>query len=219
MKLERDNFIIKCEDELPYINEAVDYLEQKMKDVMDFFELDSLDKKINIVVWNDLEDYKKHIEEYFEYKDYMRADTNDGNINLLSIEEAHKTHEHANMTKDELKSTILHEYVHICQQNSELEHIKNEIAWFWEALATNLGNPDKFKKISIKATNTEIKDFNSLKDNYFIAFTIGNYMLENYSHEEILKYIKYPSKLLDDENKILDEAREWSNSVVKGVRK
>ena len=144
----------------------------------------------------------------------MRADTNDGNINLLSIEEAHKTHTHADMTIDELKSTILHEFVHICQQQVQLEKNNNDIVWFWEALATNLGNPEKFSKTRIKASNEEINNFNSLQNNYPIAFTIGNYMLENYAHEEILEYIKYPTKLLNDENKILNESREWSNNIL-----
>ena len=214
MVLEKQNFVIKYDDELSYINDAIDYLEMNMKNIMNFFEINSFSNKINIIVWNNLEAYKKHIEKFFEYHDYMRADTNDGNINLLSIEEAHKTHTHADMTIDELKSTILHEFVHICQQQVQLEKNNNDIVWFWEALATNLGNPEKFSKTRIKASNEEINNFNSLQNNYPIAFTIGNYMLENYAHEEILEYIKYPTKLLNDENKILNESREWSNNIL-----
>ena len=214
MVLEKQNFVIKYDDELSYINDSIDYLEMNMKDIMNFFEINSFQNKINIIVWNNLEAYKKHIEKFFEYHDYMRADTNDGNINLLSIEEAHKTHTHANMNIDELKSTILHEFVHICQQQVQLEKNNNDIVWFWEALATNLGNPEEFSKTRIKASNEEISNFNSLQNNYLIAFTIGNYMLENYAHEEILEYIKYPTKLLNDENKILNESREWSNNIL-----
>ena len=92
-----------------------------------------------------------------------------------------------------------------------MEHLDSDIVWFWEALATNLGNPEAFSNISIKATNEEINNFNSLEQNYPTAFTIGNYMLENYSHEGILEYVKYPSKLLVDSEKILNAAREWSN--------
>ena len=215
MVLERKDFIINYDEKLTYILEIVDYLESKTNDIMNFFNLDSLSTKRKIVVYNDLELYKKHIEEFYEYHDFMRADTNDGNINLLSIEEAHKTKEHKDMTINELKSTILHEFVHICQQESELEHLDTDIVWFWEALATNLGNPEAFSKVEINATNEEIEDFNSLSQNYFIAFTIGNYMLENYNHEDILEYVKYPSKLIDDSEKILNSAREWSNQKIK----
>ena len=184
---------------------------------MSFFELNSLNSKRKIVIYNDLRLYKRHIEQFYEYHDYMCADTNDGNINLLSLDEAHKTKEHKDMTLDELKSTILHEFVHICQQESELEHLDNDIVWFWEALATNLGNPEAFSKITIKANNDEIDDFNSLSLNYPIAFTIGNYMLENYDHDDILEYVKYPSKLLVNSEKILNAAREWSNQNNKTI--
>ena len=211
MILEKNNFIITYDENISYIPEVVDYLEFRTKAIMDFFELDSLNSKRKIIIYNNLELYKRHIEQFYEYHDYMCADTNDGNINLLSLEEAHKTKEHKDMTLDELKSTILHEFVHICQQESELEHLDNDIVWFWEALATNLGNPEEFSKVIIKATNEEINNFNYLPQNYPIAFTIGKYMLGNYNHEAILEYIKYPSKLLEDSEQILNAAREWSN--------
>ena len=212
MVLEKNSFTIYYDENISYIPEVVDYLESKTNEIMKFFELDSLNSKKKIVIYNNLELYKKHIEQFYEYHDYMCADTNDGNINLLSLEEAHKTHEHKNMTLEELKSTILHEFVHICQQDSELEHLGSDIVWFWEALATNLGNPEEFTKVEINATNEEINDFNSLPYNYPIAFTIGNYMLENYSHDDIFEYVKYPTKLLNDSEKILNGARKWSST-------
>ena len=212
MVLEKKNFIVVYDESISYIPEIVSYLESKVSDIMKFFDLDSLSSKRKIVVYDDLELYKKHIEQFYEYQDYMCADTNDGNINLLSLKEAHKTKEHANMTIDNLKVTILHEFVHICQQECEVESLDHDIVWFWEALATNLGNPEAFKKIDIKASNEKINDFNSLLNNYCIAFTIGNYLLEKYSHKDILEYVKYPSKLLKDADIILNNAREWSNS-------
>lgn len=212
MVIEKSNFIIYYDEELSYIPEVVEYLELRMDEIMSFFKLDSLSSKKKIIVYNDLELYKRHIEKFYQYQDYMRADTNDGNINLLSVEAAHNTKEHSQMTVDELKSTILHEFVHICQQEAQKETIDNEIIWFWEALATNLGNPEKFSKILITATNDEINNFIFLPYNYPIAFTIGNYILENYTNEEILEYVKYPTKLLNDSELILDDARRWSNS-------
>ena len=209
MLIERESFIIECDNDIDYISDVVKYLETRTKDIMNFFELDSLNSKRKIIVYDDLELYKKHIEKFYPYQDYMCADTNDGNINLLSIKEAHKTKEHADMTIDDLKRTILHEFVHICQQDAEIEHL-DDVIWFWEALATNLGNPDRFKRITIKASNEEINDFITLRFNYLIAYTIGNYLLDNYDHSRILEYVRYPSKLLNDSNRILNEAREWS---------
>ena len=210
MILEKNNFIIEYDENLEYIPETVNYLETKMNDIMSFFELYSFNSKIKIVVYNDLELYKKHIEHFFEYHDYMCADTNDGNINLLSLDAAHQTKEHANMTLDDLKKIILHEFVHICQQEKEVEHIVDDVIWFWEGLATNLGNPDNYEVIQINVSNEDINQFNCSADNYPIAFTIGKYMLETYLHEEILEYVKYPSKLINVSEQILNKAREWS---------
>jgi len=74
---------------------VVDFLETKMSGFMNYFELNSLKSKEKVIVFNSIEKYKKHLEKDTEYRDYMCADTYDGNINLLSLEEAHKTHEHA----------------------------------------------------------------------------------------------------------------------------
>ena len=215
MILKKNGFIVKYDESLTYIPEVIEYLEDNMTDSLKFFELDSIGKNLEVIVYNDLESYKEHIRKFYDYYDYMCADTNDGNLNLLSLEEAHKTKEHKDMTINYLKDTIKHEFVHICQQATQIEKVDFEIYWFWEALATNLGNPEQFKPVEINATNEEINEFISLKNNYPIAFTIGNYMLENYSHEEILNYVKYPSKLLSDSENILDSAREWSHSIKK----
>ena len=210
MTINNDSFMMICDDNIYYMIDVYNYLDSNTIGILNFFGLNKLKNKRKIIIYNDLEEYKKHIEKYHEYKDYMCADTNDGNINILSLEAAHQTKEHVNMSLDQLKSTILHEFVHLCQQDTEIEHFDKDIVWFWEALATNLGNPERFTRIEIKATNEEISDFISLQSNYLVAYTIGRYMLENYSREEIIEYVKYPSKLLRDSERILNNAREWS---------
>lgn len=217
MVLEKNNFIIEYDERVKYIPDMINYLESKMDDIMYFFELYSFNSKIKIVIYNELELYKKHIEQFFEYYDYMCADTNDGNINLLSLEAAHQTKTHSTMTLDELKKVVLHEFVHICQQEKEIEHIDDDVAWFWEGLATNIGNPDNYEVINISATNEDINNFNCSANNYPISFTVVKYMVEKYSHEQILEYIKFPSKLLDDSEQILNGAREWSNQKNKVI--
>ena len=176
MELVKDNFIINYDENLSYVPELIDYLESGMNNIMNYFELDKLKSKRKVIIYNDIELYKKHVEKYHKYYDYICADTFDGNINILSIEEAHKTKEHANMTIDDLKRVILHEFVHICQQDSQIEKYNETITWFWEALATNLGNPENFNIKIINSDVPEIKEFGSLKNNYSIAFTIGNYL-------------------------------------------
>lgn len=218
MVINKNNFIIEADDDLDYVLDIVSYLEQNMKPIMDFFGLESLSTKKKIIIYKDLDKYIKHIEEFFKYEDHMCADTNDGNINILSLEAAHKTKMYKDMTLEKLKSVILHEFVHVCQQEKQVEINDDDIIWFWEGLATNLGNPEEYKCIPITATDDDINDFNSSDSNYPIAYTIGRYLLENYSHEEIIEYVEYPSKLLTDSKRILNEAREWSKETKRIIK-
>ena len=52
MILEKNNFIISCDENNSYILEVVDYLESKTNDIMNFFELDSLNSKRKIIIYN-----------------------------------------------------------------------------------------------------------------------------------------------------------------------
>lgn len=215
MIIKRENFVIKCAQEINYIDEIVDFLETKMDNLMNYFELKKLKQTIRIIVFNDIKKYKSHIERYTDFYDYMCADTYDGNINLLSLTEAQKSKEHKDMTIDDMKKIILHEFVHICQKECQKEEYNKTVTWFWEALATNLGNPENRSIKKISASNKEITNFNSLKSNYSIAFTIGKYLIDNFSYEDILEYVKYPSILLANEEIILSGAREWSKKFDK----
>lgn len=215
MKKEIKNFIISSDNELSYIEEIIEYLDDCSTYILKFFGLEEIPNKVNVVIWDDIDKYREHIEKYYEYKSYMIADTNDGNINLLDINVAQKYTEHTNLDIKRLKTTICHEFVHICQQNLEAEQIETDIYWFWEALATNLGNPDNFSVINFDISPKELKEFNNVKNNYNIAFTIGKYMLSNIPHDTLIEYIKYPSKLKLDESKIISNAIIWSNQSQK----
>lgn len=139
----------------------------------------------------------------------MNGDTHDGNINILSIEECRKTKAHQDMTIEEMLEVITHEFVHACQQ--EINPDAENVEWFWEALATNLANPfDQVASIQCEDDDL-INNLNSISNNYTICFTIGKYLLENYSHEQILDYVKNPDKLRKDAKTIFKEERKWFN--------
>ena len=137
----------------------------------------------------------------------MNGDTYGGNINILSIEECRKTIFHQDMTLEEMLKVITHEFVHACQQ--EINPDAADVEWFWEALATNLANP--FDHVASMQCEDEklIKNLNATPYNYEICFTIGKFMLENYSHEQVLDYIKNPDKLRKNAKTIFKEEREW----------
>lgn len=208
MKLELNNFILECDEDINYIQEVISTLENNTHEILDFFGLDKLSQKKKVVIFSDREKYKEHLIPFVkEFKEWMCADTYDGNINLLEISEARKSNEHKDMTLEEFIKCILHEFVHSCQQ--ELNSNSEGTAWYWEALATNLSGQD-YTSISLSDCNFESlqKDFNGTKNGYSYSFTLGKFMLKNYSKDKLLEYVKNPSLLKLDADDIFESATQ-----------
>lgn len=208
MIVEIENFIIESENDIKYKDEIICNLQNNTQKILDFFELEKLSKKKRIVIYNSIEKYKLHMEKYVsEYKDWMIGDTYGEDINLLSLDEVKKLESHKNFTIESFMKGILHEFVHVCQR----EYGKNEkeLLWFWEALAVNLsGQPNK--PISLANCDFTLlkKDFNNVIGNYRYAYELGKYILEEYSHKEILEFIKSPNLFKNIEYKIFENALE-----------
>ena len=111
------------------------------------------------------------------------------------------------MTLEEMLRVITHEFVHACQQ--EINPDAENVEWFWEALATNLGNPFDCVASMQCEEDDLIYHLNDVPFSYEICFTIGKFMLESYSHEQIMDYVKNPDKLMIDAKTIFKEEKEW----------
>lgn len=202
------SFIIDCDKDLDYIKDLEEKLQQESSRILNFFNLTELKDAKKIKIWTDREKYQKYLEQYVpKYYEWMNADTHDGNINMLSIEECRKTKVHQDMNLEEMLRVITHEFVHACQQ--EINPDSENVEWFWEALATNLGNP--FDCVaSMQCEEDElIHNLKAVPFSYEICFTIGKFMLESYSHEQIMDYVKNPDKLRIDAKTIFKEEKEW----------
>ena len=157
MKIELSNFTIEYDKEIDYMSNIISTLENHTIEILEFFELEKLSQKKKVVIFTDREKYKKHLLPFVkEFKEWMCADTYDGNINLLEMSEARKSKEHEDMDMDEFIKCILHEFVHSCQQ--EWNENSKGVSWYWEALATNLSNQD-YSPVSL-----EDCDFEKLKN-------------------------------------------------------
>ena len=208
MRIELNNFVIEYDKEIDYISNIISTLENDTIEILDFFELRKLSKKKKVVIFTDREKYKKHLLPYVkEFKEWMCGDTYDGNINLLEISEARKSKEHENMDLDEFIKCILHEFVHSCQQ--EYNSNSDGVSWYWEALATNLSNQD-YSPVSLKTCDFEKlkRDFNDTEKGYSFSYTLGKYMLENYSKDKLLEYVKNPNLLKQDADDIFKKAKQ-----------
>lgn len=210
MKIELNNFIIECAKEINYIEEIISTLENNTRNILDFFELEKLSQKKKVIIFTDREKYKEHLMPFTKvFKEWMCGDTFDGNISLLGISEARKSNEHKAMTIDEFFKCILHEFVHSCQQ----ELNKKGVTWYWEALATNLSGQD-YKSISLSDCDFDSlkQKFNDTKRCYSYSYTLGNFMLENYSKEKLLEYIKNSDLLKIDQDNIFELASQFQRT-------
>lgn len=186
----------------------VTILEEEMQRILDFFDLDSLSQKKRIKLYSTLLEYQTYLTSMgIKYLDWMIADTNNGDINILTIEECRRTKSHQYMTMKEYKNVVVHEFVHACQQ--EINPDASGCEWFWEALALNLAGPF-MNPVKVDCTKEELmQDYLHLSDGYPISLTIGRYLLKYYEHEKILDYVKNPEHLSADLELILHEVKLW----------
>lgn len=215
---------VKQDQDLVYI--ITNKLAEKSKAIMDFFELKEI-KDFKIKIWDNLEEYKSYLMPYLkandeQYYDWIIQHTNDGNINILPTRIAKMMSTHKNITNEKIASISCHEFVHICQSCVVEKNVEG-CFWFWEGLATNLGNPEDFCKAIQKLD--KIKDVDLLEKttnngDYNYAYLIVHYMLKNFSHKQILGYVEDEYLLEKDAEKILNDAKDfYENFPIHNERK
>ena len=193
-------------------------LEEKSSKIMDFFKLKEIED-FKIKIWDNLDEFKKHFTMVTgdEYYDWINGHTGDRNINILPARLARLSNMHRDITNEQIAIDTCHEFVHICQQNACPEEIGSNF-WFWEALATNLGNPEAFWWVIPKFDEVvhfdEIKDIETLKNaimnaEYKYAYLVGNYMLKNIPHKQILDYVKDEHLMEKDAETVLKNTKNF----------
>lgn len=220
MRYENDQFIIYYNSNDENIRYLIITLEQKSKDIMEFFELKRLSKKIVVKIYDAIEDYKEHLIPLLEqngntYHEWMIGDTLDDNINILALKECRKLESHKNHTLEDQAKSILHEFVHICHHELIGENNSHGHIWLSEALATNLSGQD-YSGTSITCTYEELKsNFPNASNKYATAFLMGKYMLENYGRDFILNLIKNWELLDEFAPKLFEETKSYHSEKMK----
>ena len=138
----------------------------------------------------------------------MIANTEDGNINMQSLDLIRQLNDYNNYTEEEFCYNAAHEFTHICQQ----EINSNSPGWFWEVLATNLGNPECQHEATEPFTLEDLNNNFDKIDGYGIAYKIGKYLFKNYDNDFILQLAHDNSKL---ETVINDIINKLNNSITK----
>lgn len=190
-----------------YINDIIEVLEKRTKDIANYFGINKVEEPIIIKMYYSIEEFKNYLIPYLKdgkYYDWMIASTHDGNINVLTLDECRKTKSHNDRTLKQFLDGIMHEVVH------KMHHIikgnnKTKNAWFHEALATNLSNQE-YSECDITCTLDELKTkYNEIPNSYSISYTIGKYLLENYSHDFVISLCKDETILDEFAPKLFNE--------------
>ena len=206
MTYETQHFSICYSQEcVSLVKQIAGTLRDNMERIMGFFRLDQLDHKIPVVIYSDRAAYISHIEECGQtYREWMIADTFDGRIHILSMEECRRSQSHVHMEREEYARLIVHEFVHICQQ--QVEPDCDGCVWFWEALATNLSG-QVAEPVAISCSKEELMfEYQELPAAYAVSYPLGKYMLEHMSSDQIYEYICRPEILREDTEEILKAA-------------
>ncbi len=213
MRQELDNFIIDSDTNIPYFNEIVNHIINNESMLLTFFNLKGFSNKVKISLMS-YEPFKLFIlNKYGDIAPWTRGDSdyNTNTIRVLNIEDQLKYTSHKDADLEQLKDTILHEIVHSCQ--NEYHRDFRETIWFAEGLATNLSN-QKYSLVSLEDCDfNELKNkFHYYKGGYAYAYTIVNYILNNYSKEEIDRLYSDPDYLRANNDKLFAEALDYSRN-------
>ena len=210
MKKILNNFTIESATTISYFDDIVNFVLKNEKDILDFFKLKKLPQKFNIIIMN-YDDFKDvQIKAHGKVIDYVRGITNGSTntIMILTIEDQLKYTTHKNATLDDTLKMILHEVVHAC--HSVVAKFYYQTAWFQEGLATNLANQNYYL-MDLSECDFELlkNDFmNYGKNNYAFAYTIVNFILNNYDKEIVYKLITDSNYLKDNDNRLFEEAKQ-----------
>ena len=213
MELTFGNYqLINSSREIAYIEDIFKNIETRFKDLQKFFGLESLDKQIQINLWDNLDAFRESEKE--KRKDIpawlcgtARTTESEHIINTLTLEELKKTKGHEDSTLQDLENLILHEIVH-CFVRTFVGKDKKVKRWLNEALATSLSNQrHNLKEFNCTMDNLYYDDF----VNYSAFHTLGNYLTKEKGAEYVSKLLK-DSKFQDDEiPNIYTEVKAYHN--------
>ena len=188
-------------------------LKDKYLDIMHFFNLERLERKVFIKLWDNLNEYRNFFNE--RMKEYNKkvpewevgrsiSNFEECRIDLLNLEETKKCRGHQNDTIDSLIKVCIHEFVHTCHYTYNGN--EDSMTWFSEALATNLSN--QYENLYFNCSLNDILDG---KANYINYYSMGKYLIDNCDKNYILELAKNKELLEKDTADIYDQVSNYAS--------
>lgn len=216
MRKELENFIIESDIYIDYFDEIINHIVENEKRILSFFKLEKLPEKVKIMFLSYGPFKEFVVSKYGEILEYVSGDSDSKTktIRILNVEDQIKYTTHKDASIDKIKATTLHEIVHQCHHVYHNDY--RGTTWFSEGLATNLSNQDyELKNLNECDFDKLRSDFRHYKGSYGFSYTLVNFILNNYSDEEITKLYKNPDYLREKANSIFEEAKIWVNEQLK----
>ena len=205
MRIENDLFVLyySKEDEY-YIEDFVNYLNENVKKVLDFFNFKKLSKKITISLIKNKEEFDRIFTSIYNQPayDFAIGFAKASNIYYISFNDLKNIPKHEKDTYEYYKKTIIHEFVHSC--NYEFSSVW--IRCLCEGLAVYLSGQRNMDDIQFNITKEEL--FNG-RINYGQYFLFVKYIIDNYSHDYVLKLYKDEKFSTENLDRLYDEAVEY----------
>lgn len=197
-------FYNECDQK--YIGEIISYFELYYKDVMNYFNISKMDKKVIIKLWDNSDIFREELNRItgndmpFWVTGSSKNNRNDeySRIDYISLKEIKKIDYHKNETIDDLKKGVLHEFVHTCHSQSCNYNYPNEY-FLTEGVATYLAHQYDNCELNVPI-KTILDDVDYVEyENYRFLF---NKLVELYSHDDLLDILNNKNKL--DYDKVID---------------
>lgn len=210
MIYENEYFIIHyTESDIGYIDKAIERINTKYLEYMEFFGISTLPKKVEYILYNDIEVFRRVIKNKYGHIDnYTVGHACGYSVEILTLNERRKVQSKIEITEETIVMTFAHELLHIFHA---FYKGNNRSSWFAEGLAINLGSP-RYELGLIDCTAEDLINRRG-KSRHFFAMV--KYMLENMSHEKILEYAKADDLVIKEAEKIYNLANEWINNLNK----
>jgi len=226
MKYENDYFIIyynECDKE--YLDEIVSHINDNLFSLIDFFNLDKLDK-IEIILYDDVDVF------YNWYREVNKEEPMnqlvgcasilfDKKVRVLSLKECQKVRAKIGIEDsiDDLSRLIMHEIIHLLHYQAR----GNEFAkrWVGEGIAIFLSGQYEKRGFATDAKELtggvqKTSDGNVSYVNYYLIF---KYLFATHDEEYIKKLVLGTRELQNTEIlKIYDDAKEWINKQNQNLR-
>lgn len=193
--------------DVEYIDGFVSYLEKGSQEIVDFFNINHLDSKIKVTLWDSLEDFRnKYLKSGCKSSvpNWICGFTNNYDVETLTLGEYRKTSGHEDSNLQDLMHLILHEFTHACSYSISTSN--KYYAWLGEGLATTISH--QYDDVPLRF-NASLDEMIHGCNNYSNYHTMFVYVLDTYGRDYILKLLKDFDLLKNETPRLYEETKNF----------